>query len=82
MNEYAINISADLLEGTEKACHVYSAKCLSVSLINFSQLFYVIYDMCFQLTYFSCDDCENVLFVLFHHDHEIGNMNHLAIVHG
>ena len=47
------------------ACQVYAAECVSKIKKILSIIFYSIYGaVCLQLTYFSCDDRENVYFIL------------------
>ena len=47
------------------ACQVYAAECVSKIKTILSIIFYSIYGaVCLQLTQFSCDDRENVYFIL------------------
>ena len=57
---------ADLSEGIEllKCCQVYAAECVSKIKTILSIIFYSIWAVCLQLTQFSCDDHDNVYFIL------------------
>ena len=47
------------------ACQVYAAECVSKIKTILSIIFYSMYGaVCHQLTQFSCDDSENVYFIL------------------
>ena len=49
----------------ENACQVYTAACVSKIKTILSIIFYSIYGaVCLQLTQLSCDDRENVYFIL------------------
>ena len=59
----------------QNACQVYSVEWVSKIKSSLSFNFYAIYRaVCFQITHFSVDDCENIC-VSSYYDHQIEFMN-------
>ena len=61
-------------------CWVCSVECVSKIKSIISIIFYAIYGVvCFQLTHFCFDDCDNIFTFSYYH-HQIGSINHKALL--
>ena len=64
----------------EIACQIYFVECVSKIKPILSVIHYTIYGaVCFQFTYFCCDDRENIYTLSYYH-HQIGSMNYYPLL--
>ena len=61
------------------ACRIYFVECVSTIRHILSVIHYTIqWSVCFQLTHFPCDDCENIYTLSYYH-HQIGSANYYPL---
>ena len=64
----------------QNACQIYFVECVSKIKHILSVIHYTICGaVCFQFTYFSCDDLKNTYTLSYHHHHQIRSMNYYPL---